>query len=138
LEQITVDEKVAGSMSWRASCSGTQVKKFIPNLPIDASANFTLEVTENQSNNKHMWIQWDFSVLEMCVESQEKEFSAMELLHRRGECQPCAYFAFRADGCRQGSDCEFCHLCTKSQAKAKKKLKAARMKAVVDQDISCL
>jgi hypothetical protein len=134
LEQINVDEKAFGAISWRATCSGTQVKKFIPNLPIDAPATFTLEVTERLSNNKPTWMQWDFSVPEISLESQETEFSAMELLHRKGECQPCAYFAFRADGCRQGSNCEFCHLCTKSQAKAKKKVKSARMKAVVDQD----
>merc|ERR1719506_2963092 len=69
------------------------------------------------------------------LQAQESELTAKELKHRNGECQPCAYFAFRADGCRQGDDCEFCHLCTRSQAKANaKKAKAARMKAAAEKE----
>jgi hypothetical protein len=139
LEYISSDDTSAAEVSWRATCSGTPVKQFIPNLPIDVPATFTLEVTEKQTNGKPTWIQWDFGVAhaeavpEIYLVSQEEELSPMELLHRKGECQPCAYFAFRADGCRQGSDCEFCHLCTKSQAKAKKKMKASKMKAAAEQ-----
>jgi hypothetical protein len=42
--------------------------------------------------------------------------------HRRGTCQPCAYFALRADGCRRGSLCEFCHLCDKKKIKRRKRV----------------
>lgn len=134
LEHIGWDEKVAGAVSWRVTCTGTQVKQFIPNLPIDACASFKLEVTVKQgSNGRPKWVRWDFQVdstmPEVYMVQKDMELTVMELKHRRGECQPCAYFAFRADGCRQGPDCEFCHLCTKSQAKAKKKAKAARLKA---------
>jgi len=44
-----------------------------------------------------------------------------EALHLRGECQPCAYFALRADGCRRGKLCEFCHLCDKKEIKRRKR-----------------
>jgi len=40
--------------------------------------------------------------------SEESKWPEHEAKHIAGECQPCAYFAFRADGCRQGDDCEFC------------------------------
>eukprot|EP00930_Biecheleria_cincta_P067005 TRINITY_DN5336_c0_g1_i2.p1 TRINITY_DN5336_c0_g1~~TRINITY_DN5336_c0_g1_i2.p1 ORF type:complete len:213 (+),score=31.97 TRINITY_DN5336_c0_g1_i2:204-842(+) len=50
-------------------------------------------------------------------------------LHERGECKPCAYFHHKQDGCRQGEDCEFCHLCGPEALKMRKKLKSKRMKA---------
>eukprot|EP00930_Biecheleria_cincta_P067007 TRINITY_DN5336_c0_g2_i1.p1 TRINITY_DN5336_c0_g2~~TRINITY_DN5336_c0_g2_i1.p1 ORF type:complete len:197 (+),score=32.17 TRINITY_DN5336_c0_g2_i1:128-718(+) len=51
------------------------------------------------------------------------------MLHERGECKPCAYFHHKEDGCRQGEDCEFCHLCSPEALKERKKLKLQRMKA---------
>jgi hypothetical protein len=125
---------------WRATCSGTQLKKFIPGLPIDAQANFSLEVTvRDGTNGRPLWLCWNFVVdselsldMTMLNSGAETQLSEKELVHRRGDCQPCAYFAFRADGCRAGDDCEFCHLCTKSQAKSKKKQRAQRIKAGLD------
>lgn len=43
------------------------------------------------------------------------------LAHLRGECKPCAYFMYKIDGCRQGDDCEFCHLCGKGELKKRRK-----------------
>jgi len=132
LQQINLD-KLSETMAWRVTCTGTQVKSFIPTLPIGARAIFLLEVKVTQGKHgKPVHITWTFSAdskaaLENSVE--EKELSPEELLHRRGECQPCAYFAFRADGCRAGDDCEFCHLCTKSQAKSKKKARGELLRA---------
>merc|ERR1740138_467886 len=99
-------------MAWRVTCTGTQMKRFLPCLPIGERSSFALD---------------------------EKELSPNELLHRRGECQPCAYFAFRADGCRAGASCEFCHLCTKSQAKSKKKANRKIVKAAfAEATLSCI
>jgi len=53
----------------------------------------------------------------------------MEELHFRGECRPCAYFFHKADGCRQGSECTFCHLCPPEAVKAKRKERAKAAKA---------
>eukprot|EP00930_Biecheleria_cincta_P067006 TRINITY_DN5336_c0_g1_i5.p1 TRINITY_DN5336_c0_g1~~TRINITY_DN5336_c0_g1_i5.p1 ORF type:complete len:213 (+),score=40.03 TRINITY_DN5336_c0_g1_i5:205-843(+) len=50
------------------------------------------------------------------------------MLHERGVCKPCAYFHHKQDGCRQGEDCEFCHLCSPEALKERKKLKLQRMK----------
>eukprot|EP00931_Biecheleriopsis_adriatica_P078999 TRINITY_DN52415_c0_g1_i1.p1 TRINITY_DN52415_c0_g1~~TRINITY_DN52415_c0_g1_i1.p1 ORF type:complete len:170 (+),score=47.81 TRINITY_DN52415_c0_g1_i1:91-600(+) len=41
--------------------------------------------------------------------------------HRLGTCKPCGYLYFKADGCRMGDACEFCHLCTEEDAKEKKR-----------------
>eukprot|EP00930_Biecheleria_cincta_P021457 TRINITY_DN15901_c0_g2_i3.p1 TRINITY_DN15901_c0_g2~~TRINITY_DN15901_c0_g2_i3.p1 ORF type:complete len:121 (+),score=24.78 TRINITY_DN15901_c0_g2_i3:36-398(+) len=45
----------------------------------------------------------------------------MQQRHDKKECRPCAYFAAKADGCRQGAHCQFCHLCDKGALKAYKK-----------------
>lgn len=39
------------------------------------------------------------------------------LNHAIGECHPCVYFRFKADGCRKGGSCEFCHICSKGEAR---------------------
>jgi len=47
--------------------------------------------------------------------------------HRRGVCRPCGYFSMKADSCRQGDACDFCHICTLDEARAwKRHLKAER------------
>merc|ERR1712232_1180191 len=46
------------------------------------------------------------------------------LLHAHKQCKPCAYFAYKADGCRNGEDCEHCHLCTRPQIRRRKRLHA--------------
>lgn len=51
------------------------------------------------------------------------------MLHQRDECKPCAYFHYKKDGCRQGDDCEFCHLCAPGALKERKKLRYQQMKA---------
>jgi len=50
-------------------------------------------------------------------------------LHACGECRPCAYFAFKKDGCRMGEDCEFCHLCDRSQVRRWQRARAKAMHA---------
>jgi len=132
LEHISVSDKISDTMAWRVTCTGTQMKRFLPFLPIGARASFALEVKVKQSKEgKPVDITWNFSSASTTAAEDsldEKELSPNELLHRRGECKPCAYFAFRADGCRAGADCEFCHLCTKSQARGKKKAKGKMLK----------
>jgi len=115
-------------------------QEVIPGLPIDAESTFTLQVTvKDSTNGRPTSVCWDFivdtdhGVSKMAAEDVS-DLTEKELLHRTGDCTPCAYFAFRADGCRMGDDCEFCHLCTKSQAKSKKKQKAQRLKAEMDAD----
>merc|ERR1712232_125826 len=49
--------------------------------------------------------------------------------HYRGECKPCAYHVYKADGCRQGAACPFCHLCTRGEIKRRKRERAKSMKA---------
>jgi len=44
-------------------------------------------------------------------------------LHNRGQCEPCNYFWYKTDGCRQGSECPFCHFCPRGEIKRRKKAK---------------
>mmetsp|Transcript_120928 Transcript_120928/g.342041 ORF Transcript_120928/g.342041 Transcript_120928/m.342041 type:complete len:165 (-) Transcript_120928:63-557(-) len=48
--------------------------------------------------------------------------------HLLGQCKPCAYFLHKADGCRWGEDCQFCHLCDRYAIKRAKKAKRHKMK----------
>lgn len=47
------------------------------------------------------------------------EVSKGSALHAVGACKPCA-FVFQ-DGCANGADCEFCHLCDPGERKRRKK-----------------
>lgn len=47
------------------------------------------------------------------------EVSRGSALHMVGACKPCA-FVFQ-DGCANGTDCEFCHLCDPGERKRRKK-----------------
>ncbi|CAE8624422.1 unnamed protein product, partial [Polarella glacialis] len=51
----------------------------------------------------------------------EEQSEALHDAHARGECKPCAYFHHKADGCRMGKDCSFCHMCDRLAVKRNKK-----------------
>ena len=48
-------------------------------------------------------------------------------LHRWGSCKPCAFF--HQEGCRNGTSCEFCHLCDVGARKRRKYERLASMRA---------
>lgn len=41
-------------------------------------------------------------------------------LHAEGNCHPCAWF-WKSPGCRNGENCDHCHLCPEGEVKARKK-----------------
>lgn len=49
-------------------------------------------------------------------------------LHQLGQCTPCNYFRYKSDGCRQGSECSFCHHCPKGELKRRKKEQIRQLK----------
>lgn len=53
----------------------------------------------------------------------------MPELHEMGKCSPCAYLYGKADGCRRGEECKFCHSCPPEELKNRKKLRMKAMKA---------
>jgi len=53
----------------------------------------------------------------------------MAELHEIGKCHPCAYVYGKADGCRRGEQCKFCHACPPEELKTRKKLRAKALKA---------
>lgn len=48
-------------------------------------------------------------------------------LHRTGDCRPCGWF-WKPGGCQYGENCSYCHLCSQTELKARKKSKHARMR----------
>lgn len=71
---------------------------------------------------------WTSAPGEMMKKSFHLKFRSMEEAHIRGECSPCAYFFGKVDGCRQGLDCSFCHLCVPGEVKRRKKEKVKALK----------
>jgi len=45
--------------------------------------------------------------------------------HYSGDCKPCAW-VWKAQGCENGQDCEYCHVCPPGEAKLRKKVKEAQ------------
>lgn len=57
------------------------------------------------------------------------ETSTMLELHNLGKCKPCGYLFAKIDGCRWGSNCNFCHFCPEDAIKIRKKMKIKAAKA---------
>lgn len=124
--------------SWRATATGKQVKALIPHLPVGSPIKFTLESRVRiDHTGKVSWVCEKFELLEDDVTPDtkgEEEAKIVEVRndnevkHQSGDCQPCAYFAFKSFKCSKGNDCEFCHLCTKSKARKRKRVKAVQLK----------
>merc|ERR1719396_295925 len=49
--------------------------------------------------------------------------SVASALHGTGRCQPCAWFWKLDRGCKDGAQCDHCHLCPEGELKARKKAK---------------
>lgn len=62
------------------------------------------------------------------VSEKAAKLAEKQRLHDLRECKPCAYFAFKADGCRLGDDCEYCHLCDKRDSRKREKQRAKALK----------
>jgi hypothetical protein len=132
LDNIRQGDGDSKQVTWRVTCSGTQIKPFLALLPVGSHVKFSLEVVVKEgTNGKPKTVSWNFAReqsrrwADIEFDEVDAETDVKKLMHLRGECQPCAYFAFRADGCRN-DDCEFCHFCTKTQARAKKKARALK------------
>eukprot|EP00929_Paragymnodinium_shiwhaense_P012920 TRINITY_DN1207_c0_g1_i1.p1 TRINITY_DN1207_c0_g1~~TRINITY_DN1207_c0_g1_i1.p1 ORF type:complete len:133 (-),score=28.70 TRINITY_DN1207_c0_g1_i1:323-721(-) len=65
---------------------------------------------------------------------RQQEAESKFELHVRGDCRPCAYYAFKKDGCRLGNDCEFCHLCDRAETRRWKRARAKCLKAMGVED----
>jgi len=82
-------------------------------------------------------LQWSSAPAIMMNSEHHTKYPGMEAAHIRGECQPCYYNLRKSDGCRNGADCEFCHLCPAGsvQKKRKEKLKANRRQDLFDKHV---
>lgn len=48
--------------------------------------------------------------------------------HQYGECKPCAYASIK--GCKNGAQCQFCHLCPPGELKRRQKAKRSNQRAL--------
>eukprot|EP00927_Polykrikos_kofoidii_P019119 TRINITY_DN18914_c0_g1_i1.p1 TRINITY_DN18914_c0_g1~~TRINITY_DN18914_c0_g1_i1.p1 ORF type:complete len:184 (+),score=6.86 TRINITY_DN18914_c0_g1_i1:119-670(+) len=49
--------------------------------------------------------------------------------HESGACRPCAW-AWKEGGCRNGRDCQFCHLCSPGLLKVRRRQKTLMLKII--------
>lgn len=54
------------------------------------------------------------------------KYPSMEAAHAMGQCRPCAYFLHKEDGCRNGDQCSYCHICAEGERKRRKRDRARR------------
>lgn len=56
------------------------------------------------------------------------KYPEMEAAHIRKECKPCFYMTKKSDGCRNGGNCEFCHLCPAGSVQKKRKERVSKLR----------
>eukprot|EP00435_Cladocopium_sp_Y103_P066440 s687_g28.t1 len=54
------------------------------------------------------------------LEEPEAPVIPMAQLHQLGRCVPCLYHTRKRDGCRKGSACRHCHICTTQEARRRR------------------
>jgi hypothetical protein len=52
--------------------------------------------------------------------------------HHFGNCKPCAFL--HKQGCENGTNCQFCHLCDAGEKKRRQKMKKAQLQSMKQQD----
>jgi len=68
------------------------------------------------------------STSEACeAELEEALPSQGSKLHSNGECKPCAWL-WKARGCANGKECDYCHLCPAGELKKRKKAKVQEIR----------
>jgi len=128
-----------GAVSWPLDAAETLIKKVdeANNRSQDVQAEVnpirkTHSQTFAQLPVKHTFIHYDDEQPQRFVKSASSpsillqnafHIRPMSELHEHGQCIPCLYFHQKDDGCRQGSDCRFCHLCTPDQVKQHRRTK---------------
>lgn len=88
---------------------------------------FSTRQTSRARSAPRVLIQNDFSKLSFSRD--------MAMVHLRHNCQPCAYFHNKIDGCRRGPECKFCHLCPADEIKKRKKLKIKALKEKLERQL---
>mmetsp|Transcript_41892 Transcript_41892/g.90817 ORF Transcript_41892/g.90817 Transcript_41892/m.90817 type:complete len:168 (+) Transcript_41892:104-607(+) len=91
-----------------------EIKNTFYNIPVESS------MTPEEKLEK----EWTSAPPNLLQRSWRTKFPEMEAAHNRGECKPCGYFLYKADGCRNGDRCPYCHLCKKGEIKRRKRMKA--------------
>lgn len=84
------------------------------------------EISDHQPSSSSAVIAMSFQ--QKHIEEKIDHLTEKHMKHNLKECTPCFYFAFRADGCWKGDDCEFCHVCDKKQCRRREKERAKALK----------
>mmetsp|Transcript_73133 Transcript_73133/g.136700 ORF Transcript_73133/g.136700 Transcript_73133/m.136700 type:complete len:181 (-) Transcript_73133:83-625(-) len=110
-------------LKYEGSSSGSEGASLPANPRVTASSGKQGKTPHTETPEESLAVQAGESVPVPSVGSEK---------HGIGECRPCAWF-WKPLGCRSGSSCTYCHLCTKEEfeqkAAARKKARAARWRA---------
>ena len=89
---------------------------------------YNIKVSSSMFSEDKVEREWESAPPNLLQKSWRTKFPEMEAAHNRGECKPCGYFLYKADGCRNGDRCPYCHLCKKGEIKRRKRAKAKESK----------
>jgi len=121
-----VDESVVlqASQPWRCEFNGWNHAVVGPAFTSGIQwPNFSLPQHSPAPEQSQSLGEWQNSVEETTVIAEVEVAQ-----HGAGQCRPCAWF-WRAQGCRNGGSCSYCHLCPEGELKSRKKNKIAAMKS---------
>eukprot|EP00929_Paragymnodinium_shiwhaense_P024705 TRINITY_DN15116_c0_g2_i1.p1 TRINITY_DN15116_c0_g2~~TRINITY_DN15116_c0_g2_i1.p1 ORF type:complete len:196 (+),score=15.37 TRINITY_DN15116_c0_g2_i1:110-697(+) len=109
---------LAGSMAWPTQQATSQA--IASPLPSATSAKVLVRQSINEGdfvpcgrrsgNGEMPQPVTTGAVLQHVSTIEEKK----KLMHDQGRCRPCAFHTTRSEGCRNGLECAFCHLCDKT------------------------
>lgn len=108
--RCTSSPAVLAKIAWRANAKIPVAAEKLPS--VDRQWSWADESTDAEGS------------VDLSIDSEELASQNMDeklLAHETGTCRPCAYFYLKEDGCRQGDDCEYCHLCSVDDVKNKKR-----------------
>jgi hypothetical protein len=88
----------------------------------------TVNVFGKRSEESSAAIEETLSSFHLAADNSSSGSSSGSALHGTGQCLPCAW-AWRPNGCKAGSSCNYCHLCPDGELKRRKKEKVAAIRA---------
>jgi hypothetical protein len=128
LEDTTVVHHDFQAVSWMQRWDGTGSEVSVQSSPSLQVRNTFIHIPEEEMKEASAGFFWPTAPSVMLNSTFRTKYPSMEQAHMKGDCRPCAYFISKVDGCRQGEDCAFCHLCPPGALKKKKKEKVKALK----------
>mmetsp|Transcript_99110 Transcript_99110/g.191464 ORF Transcript_99110/g.191464 Transcript_99110/m.191464 type:complete len:141 (+) Transcript_99110:94-516(+) len=99
-------------------------------IPTSSSDNSSSAVVEPATPADHA------ASTKQLAKARRPEYSLGSDGHSNNECKPCAWH-WKASGCSNGIQCTFCHLCSSTALKEKRKKRIAELHTLAKEKKKC-